>query len=95
MAQGHKTGGRQRGTLNKITSAFKDAVRLTYDRIGGHEAFAEWATENRGEFYKIAARLIPSEIAAKEGTTIRVIIAPYGVENMSSAPMLTTKVVEH
>jgi hypothetical protein len=63
MAQGRKTGGRQAGTPNKVTTAFKDAVRIVYEDIGGHKAFAEWARENPGDFYRIASRLIPTEIA--------------------------------
>ena len=75
MAQGRKTGGRQSGTPNKITAAFKDAVRIVYDDIGRNEAFSAWAKENPGDFYRIASRLIPSEIASREGAaiTIRII----------------------
>jgi hypothetical protein len=57
-----KTGGRQAGTPNKLTSAFKTAVLLCYDRIGGDDAFAAWAADNPTEYYKIAARLIPHEV---------------------------------
>lgn len=87
MAQGHKTGGRQAGTPNKVTAAFKDAVRLTYDRIGGHEAFAAWARENPTEFYRIAARLIPTEIAAREGARI-VVVLHNPVEQINAVPAL-------
>ncbi len=63
MAHGRKTGGRQAGTPNKVTTAFKDAVRIVYEDIGGHKAFAEWASKNPGDFYRIASRLIPAETA--------------------------------
>ncbi len=63
MAQGRKTGGRVAGTPNKVTTMFKDAVRTVYEDIGGHVAFAKWARENPGDFYRIASRLIPTEIA--------------------------------
>ena len=76
MAQGHKTGGRQAGTPNKVTTAFKDAVRIVYEDIGGHKAFAAWAKENPGDFYRIASRLIPTEIAARDGNGVTIIIAP-------------------
>ena len=95
MAAGKKTGGRKKGSLNRITKSFKDAVRTVYEDIGGHEAFAAWARENPTEFYRIAARLIPTEIAAKDGTSVQIIIAPYGVAGMSNAPMIPVKVVEH
>lgn len=74
MAQGHKTGGRQKGSLNRVTTAFKDAVRIVYDDIGGHSAFAAWARENPTEFYRIAARLIPTEIATRGDNTITVVV---------------------
>lgn len=57
-----KTGGRKAGTVNRVTAAFKEAVAIVYDNLGGHEAFSAWARENPGEFYKIAARLIPGEM---------------------------------
>ncbi len=63
MAQRRKTGGRIAGTPNKVTTIFKDAVRTVYEDIGGHKAFAEWARENPGDFYRIASRLIPTELA--------------------------------
>jgi hypothetical protein len=54
--------GRPKGSLNKFTRAFKDAVLLCFQSIGGDPAFARWAKKNPGEFYKIAARLIPTEV---------------------------------
>ena len=35
-----------------------------FDRIGGREGMAEWAMENRTEFYKIYAKLLPTEVHA-------------------------------
>lgn len=66
MAHGRKTGGRQAGTPNKVTTAFKDAVRIVYEDIGGHKAFAAWAKENPGDFYRICSRLIPAESGARD-----------------------------
>lgn len=74
MAKGMKTGGRTKGTPNKITAAFKDAVRVVYEDIGGHPAFASWARENPGDFYRIAARLIPTEVHSTGGAGITVIL---------------------
>ena len=71
-----KTGGRQPGTPNRLTGAFKEAVRIVYNGLGGHEAFLEWARENRTEYYRIASRLIPNEMRQDEDRTIQVIIAP-------------------
>ncbi|MSQ69661.1 MAG: hypothetical protein EXR27_00015 [Betaproteobacteria bacterium] len=83
MAAGHKTGGRQRGTPNRITRSFREAVQIAYDAIGGDEAFATWARENSGEFYKIAARLIPQEMrySGSDGESLTVNIIHAGVHD--------------
>jgi len=90
--RGHKTGGRQVGTPNKVTSAFKDAIRFVYQDIGGHTAFAEWAKENPTEFYRIAARLIPTEMAS-QGTNLNVIINRFPSQT-EDALLPTTPVIE-
>lgn len=75
MAQGHKTGGRKAGTPNRVTAQFKDAVQIVYHDLGGHGAFAAWARENQTDFYRIASRLIPGEIASRDsGITLQVMI---------------------
>ena len=89
--RGHKTGGRQIGTPNKVTSVFKDAVRTVYDDIGGNKSFAAWAKENPTEFYRIAARLIPTEMAS-QGTSLNVIINRFGLQADTLLP--TTPVIE-
>lgn len=69
-----KTGGRQRGTPNQLTGAFREAVLHVYKGLGGHAAFLEWARENPTEYYRIAARLIPVELRHEEDRVINVII---------------------
>lgn len=81
-----RIGGRQLGTPNRITTAFKDAVRIVYEDIGGHAAFATWARENPMEFYKIAARLIPTEIAARDGGGVTIIVDRAGALDVSREP---------
>ena len=66
--------GRQAGSPNKITTAFKDAIRVAFDDIGGRRAFADWARANPGDFYRIAARLIPAEVNVREDRAITVVI---------------------
>jgi hypothetical protein len=81
MTRGFKTGGRQRGTPNKITRAFREAVQVAYDAIGGDEAFAAWARENPTEFYRIAARLIPTENAKPGNEGVTVILRDFRLED--------------
>lgn len=85
MAKGKKTGGRRKGTPNKVTGAFKEAVALCYEEIGGIRTFKKWATRNQTEFYKIAARLIPHEIAGSaDGSAL-----PLRIELTDAPPSRT------
>ena len=90
--RGQKTGGRQVGTPNKVTAIFKDAVRTVYEDIGGNEAFAAWAKENPTEFYRIAARLIPTEMAS-QGTNLNVIINRFPSQT-EDKPLVTIPSIE-
>lgn len=63
MATGRKTGGRAKGTRNKRTVAFADALKLAYQRIGGDRAFVKWCRANPDIFYNgLMAKLLPHEL---------------------------------
>jgi len=62
MAERQKTGGRTVGTPNKVTGAVKENFMAVFVRLGGTAAMAEWAGENKTEFYKLYARLIPADV---------------------------------
>ncbi len=84
-----KTGGRQPGTPNRLTTAIREAVLFVYDGLGGHDAFLEWARGNPTEYYKIAARLIPAEIREDTGDrAITVIIDRTGATTLDARPAL-------
>ena len=48
--------------MNRFTGAFREAVQVAYNGLGGHAAFIKWGKKNKTEFYRIASRLIPVEI---------------------------------
>ena len=56
-----KTGGRRKGTPNKVTATARENIIAVFTRLGGTAAMAEWARENPTEFYKLYARLIPAQ----------------------------------
>ncbi len=59
-----KTGGRQKGVENHSTRSVKEALLKAYGAIGDDQAFAEWAIENRTEFYKLWSKIMPTEVNA-------------------------------
>lgn len=78
MALGAKTGGRIKGTPNKLTRAGREAFERAFRGIGGQKALAAWAKENRTDFYKLYARLLPQEIAAQHEGSLEVLIRTFG-----------------
>lgn len=66
-----KTGGRQKGTPNKLTTSAREAFAFAFKKIGGEKALADWAMENQDEFYKLYARLIPVEHTGEGGGPIQ------------------------
>ena len=54
--------GRPPGIENKLTQSVKAAFQAAFDELGGAEGLAEWAQENKTDFYKLYARLIPVDV---------------------------------
>ena len=50
----------------------KDQIRHAFDLIGGIPRLAHWAHANPGDFYKIWARTIPSQVTGEGGGPIQV-----------------------
>jgi len=67
MAIGKKSGGGSRkGRPNKLTKSVKEAFEIAFNELqGDSEAnLTNWAKENPTEFYKLAAKLIPTSVNA-------------------------------
>ena len=64
-----KTGGRQKGTINKTSALLKDAVLEAADSAGGKEGLVGYlASQARGNpvaFMGLLGKLVPSPIAAE------------------------------
>jgi hypothetical protein len=59
-----KTGGRQAGTPNKLSSSVKENIVGVFTRMGGVPAMVKWAEENPTQFYQIYAKLLPVDVDA-------------------------------
>jgi hypothetical protein len=67
MAQFEKGNkGKPKGATNKLTKSVKEAFEIAFNELqGDSEAnLANWAKENTTEFYKLAAKLIPTSVNA-------------------------------
>lgn len=70
MAAGHKTGGRVRGTPNKVSASVKEAILAALEEAGGVKYLAGVARENPQVFCALLGRLLPNEITGGDGGQI-------------------------
>lgn len=68
---GERRGGRQKGTPNKVSKTVKENFIHAFDSIGGAEKMSDWAEENQTEFYRLYARLVPTELNATLDATVK------------------------
>lgn len=68
--------GRPKGAINQLTKTVKQRVLDAFNELqdDAKANLSTWGRENPTEFYKIASKLIPTEVDAKvESSVIRVI----------------------
>lgn len=77
--QSGNPAGRVAGTPNKYTGKVKEAFSEAFEMLGGAEALFKWAKNNETDFYKLASKLIPTDVnmAVKEMPQARVF--PLGI----------------
>lgn len=77
MAKGIKTGGRQKGTPNKMTQTAKDAIAQAASELGGSARLVDWAREdpqNERVFWgTIYPKLLPLQVTGEGGEPIKTI----------------------
>jgi hypothetical protein len=67
MAQFEKGNkGKPKGATNKITKSVKEAFVIAFSELQKDKEakLSNWAKENPTEFYKLAAKLIPTSVSA-------------------------------
>ena len=65
MARGQKTGGRQKGTPNKVTGTLKDMILQALSNAGGTTYLETQAAKNPNAFLALVGRVLPLQV--KEG----------------------------
>ena len=66
-----KTGGRTKGTPNKISKSVKDMLLGALDDVGGQEYFKTLALENPTAFASLIKHITPQEVAKKDDEPVR------------------------
>jgi hypothetical protein len=92
MPLGKKYGGRTKGTPNKTTREVREWFNLVFRLLqkDPNVNLLEWAKANPTEFYKLAARLIPTQVTGAEGKAIEI----RAVRDFEALPVKDLEAIE-
>lgn len=80
---GQHTVGRVAGNPNKLTSYVRNVLAGAFHKIGGEEAFVQWAQNNPTDFYcRLWIKLLPDSSQLSEDEREKVLDAMLGVQKV-------------
>jgi len=62
MAIGKKTGGRSKGTPNKLTASVKESIEQAFSEVGGTAYLVTQAHENPVAFLTLLGKVLPKDL---------------------------------
>lgn len=72
MAAGRKTGGRQKGSLNKTTAAVKDMILAALSKAGGEDYLLAQSASNPTAFLTLVGKVMPLQLTGDPNNPIYV-----------------------
>lgn len=69
--KGAKTGGRQKGSPNKITKQLKDMILQALDESGGVEYLKQTALDHPTAFLTLVGKVLPLQVSGENGGDIK------------------------
>ena len=73
-----KTGGRQKGSLNKIKLEVKEAIAAAFDEAGGKEYLLRLAETDPRTFCTLVGKIVPLSVGGDPDSPIKVEFAWAG-----------------
>ena len=70
-----KTGGRQKGTPNKVTAELKDMILQALDNAGGVEYLQKQANDNPAAFLTLVGKVLPMQITGENDGPVKLEIS--------------------
>lgn len=77
MAAGRKTGGRQKGSPNKLTKQLKDMILDALDESGGIEYLKQTAIDHPVAFLTLVGKVLPLQVTGEGGGPLTVEIVRF------------------
>lgn len=68
---GEKTGGRIKGTPNKLTGDIKAMILAALDEVGGKDYLIRQADENPAAFMTLVGKVLPTKLVGPDGGPVQ------------------------
>jgi hypothetical protein len=62
MAKGRKTGGRKKGTSNKLSADIKRKIEEAFNNVGGSKYLEQIAKEHPAAFCTLLGKVLPKQV---------------------------------
>lgn len=86
MAKGIKTGGRKKGTPNKLTRNLKEDILEAYRRAGGVEYLETIAKLNPQLYVQLLGKVLPTQLTGAGDGPVRIEVVT-GVDRCPDDPL--------
>ena len=67
-----KTGGREKGTSNRVTKQLKELILAALDGVGGQAYLERQAEKNPGPFLTLIGKVLPTTLSGDSDHPLRV-----------------------
>lgn len=81
MALGAKTGGRKKGTPNKVTGQLKEMILQALDESGGVKYLKKQAVKNPTAFLSLVGKVLPLQVTGDDGGPLVVEVVRFADTN--------------
>jgi len=70
-----KTGGRAKGTQNKVTKTIREAIEASFEQVGGAEYLALMAIKEPASYMTLLGKVLPAHMNIKTtDNTFRLVV---------------------
>lgn len=73
VAKKPKTGGRQKGVPNKMTTQLREMILGALNDVGGQKYLAKQAKDNPGPFMTLLGKVLPTQLTGAGGGPLQTI----------------------
>lgn len=80
-------GGRPKGTIGYFGRSARLILEQTFEGMGGIEEFIAWGKNNRTDFYKIWAKLLPTNIQVPSSLDAARVLLAQLEQELEEPPM--------